>query len=196
MTSRCIVLASGSRYRAEMLRRLVPEFATRSPDIDESALAHETAEAQVQRLSIAKARAVAAHYPNALIIGSDQLAQTSDDTRLGKPGTAAAAVAQLASISGQTLEFLTGICVFDSESDRHLYRQVGTSVRLRALDAAGIERYVAREQPLDCAGSFKAEGLGIALFEWIRSDDPTALIALPLIAAAAMLREAGFDVLA
>ncbi len=196
MNSRRIVLASGSTYRAELLGRLVPKFDTEVPNIDEASVPEESAVEQVQRLSIAKAQAVRCRYPEAIIIGSDQIALTADGRRLGKPGTAEDAVQQLHSISGQTVQFLTGLCVLDGASGRYLYRQVETAVHLRTLGLGEIERYVARERPLDCAASFKAEGLGIALFEWIRSDDPTALIGLPLIATATLLRQAGFEVLA
>ncbi|MEO6065548.1 MAG: Maf family nucleotide pyrophosphatase [Lysobacterales bacterium] len=193
--ARTIVLASSSPYRAELLRRIVPEFEQIAPGVDESALESETVAAQVERLSRAKARAIAAIRPGALVVASDQLAQTSDGGQLGKPGNAFGAAAQLHELSGTEVRFLTGVCVLGGHSDAESYLMIETRVRLRVLSDVTIANYVALERPFDCAGSFKAESLGIALFEWVRSDDPTALIGLPLIATATLLREAGFDAL-
>lgn len=195
MSPRRVVLASSSRYRAELLRRLVPGFEQLAPSVDERALGNESAAMQVERLSRAKARAVATARPDALVVASDQLAQTERGDRLGKPGDAHGAALQLRQISGTEVAFLTGVCVLDARTSNESYRLVETRVRLRELSADAIETYVSRDEPFDCAGSFKAERLGIALFEWVRSDDPTALVGLPLIATAALLRAAGLDVL-
>lgn len=195
MIRRAVVLASSSRYRAELLHRILSGFEQLAPSVDESPHADESATTQVERLSRTKARAVAAIRPDALIIASDQLAETSDGRRLGKPGDAVAAAAQLRTLSGTEVKFLTGVCVLDGRSGMEHYRLVETLARMRVLGSADMAHYIARERPFDCAGSFKSEGLGIALFEWIRSDDPTALIGLPLIATTALLRAVGFDVL-
>ena len=146
-----------------------------------------------ERLARAKADAVAALHPDAWVIGSDQVAER-DGMTLGKPGDHAKAVAQLRAASGRTLRFHTAVCLRCVATDVALIHRDATQVVFRALDDASIERYLRAERPYDCAGSFKSEGLGIALFESIRSDDPTALIGLPLIALARMLREAGFSI--
>jgi len=196
MSSRQVVLGSSSRYRAELLRRVVPNFEQLSPGIDENALDGEAIASQVERLSRAKARAVASLRPHAVVIASDQLAETADGVVLGKPGDADGAAAQLGSLSARQARFLTGVCVLDAVSRVERYRLVETRVQLRSLSARDIHHYLQREQPFDCAGSFKSEGLGIALFQWVRSDDPTALVGLPLIALVALLQEVGFEVLA
>jgi septum formation protein len=193
--AREIVLASTSRYRRELLARILPAVRCVAPDIDESALPGESPEAQVLRLARAKAARVAALCPDALVIGSDQLAAAGSG-RLGKPGNAEAARAQLAALSGTGVRFLTAVAVLDARTGRVLDATDVTEVRFRRLDPAEIERYLAREQPFDCAGSFKSEGLGIVLFERIRSEDPTALIGLPLIALCRLLRELGVEPLA
>ncbi len=189
-----LVLASSSRYRAGLLARLGLPFQTQSPDIDESALEGESPADLVARLSLEKARAVAEAWPRGLIIGSDQVAVCGDAV-LGKPGTAARAVDQLTGLSGRTVSFLTGLCLLDAATGTHQSALVRTQVRFRSLSAAEIAAYVAREQPLDCAGAFKSEGLGVALFEAIEGDDPNALIGLPLIALCSMLNQAGMPVL-
>lgn len=190
-----IVLASTSRYRREFLARLTPSFRVQAPRVDETALADESPLALARRLALAKAHAVAADCGAALVIGSDQVAELGGRA-LGKPGSVAAAHAQLAACSGLEVHFHTALCVIDTRGgspavhcgiDR-------TRVVFRPLDAATIERYVEREQPLDCAGSFKCEGLGIALFERIETVDPTALVGLPLIALARLLRECGMEI--
>lgn len=191
---RTLILASSSRYRAQLLTRLGLPFDTRAPDVDETARAGERAEDLVVRLSIAKARAVARAHPEALVIGSDQVA-VCDSRILGKPGTESRAREQLARLSGRSVEFLTGLCLFDAGRAREWTLMVPTRVRFRTLSTREIGRYVATEQPLDCAGAFKSEGLGVALFEAIEGSDPSALIGLPLIALCRMLREAGIDVL-
>ncbi|HEX8779261.1 MAG TPA: Maf family nucleotide pyrophosphatase [Rhodanobacter sp.] len=188
-----IVLASTSRYRAELLHRLLPEFGQRAPGTDETALPGELAGARAARLALAKAMAVADGLRDALVIGSDQVAEL-DGGVLGKPGTVANARAQLAASSGRVVHFHTALCLLDTRCGRHQLHVDHTRAHFRALSAAEIERYVAREQPLDCAGSFKCEGLGISLFECIDSEDPSALIGLPLIALARLLRATGVAV--
>jgi len=185
-----LVLGSTSRYRAELLRRLCAEFEQRSPGTDETALPGEAPAARAQRLAIAKAEACAQGLHNALVIGSDQVAEL-DGRMLDKPGTPEAAREQLAASSGHTVHFHTALCLFDTRSgERHVHVD-HTRVRFRVLSAEEIARYIEREQPLDCAGSFKCEGLGISLFERIDNEDPSALIGLPLIALARLLRTAG-----
>jgi len=187
-----LILASTSPYRRELLARLGLPFGIERPEIDETALPGEPAAALAERLALAKARVIAKQHPHAVVIGSDQVCRAG--TRLlGKPGTVAAACAQLAALSGGSAEFLTALCVIGGPQTRTLQVTVPTAVHFRELSTAQIERYVEREQPLDCAGSFKAEGLGIALFEALHSDDPTALIGLPLIALTRCLRELGLD---
>ena len=185
-----IVLGSTSRYRAELLRRLLADFEQAAPGTDEAPLPDEAPAARALRLAIAKATAVAREYPDALVIGSDQVAEL-DGLVLDKPGTAQCARAQLAASSGREVHFHTALCLLDTRNGRRHTHVDQTRVRFRTLDAAEIARYVEREQPLDCAGSFKCEGLGISLFEAIDNSDPSALIGLPLIALARLLREAG-----
>lgn len=186
-----LVLASGSRYRAAQLSQLGLVFEAIRPDIDESPLPAETPVAAARRLSEAKARAVAAHRPNHWILGSDQTAD-HDGELLGKPGTAERAQAQLEQMSGNTVIFHSGLCLL-SPSGVADTMVVPTAVRFRPLSQAEIATYIRREQPLDCAGSFKVEGLGISLFDAVRSDDPSALIGLPLIALCQMLRAVGVN---
>ena len=193
--STALVLASTSRYRRDLLARLTPSFRTLAPETDESARIGEAPAALATRLALAKASAVAAQCPDSIVIGSDQVAEI-DGIPLGKPGTATAARAQLAASSGRGVVFHTALCVIDTRATTPLIRTASdkTTVVFRQLDATEIARYVAREQPLDCAGSFKAEGLGISLFERIENSDPTALIGLPLIQLARLLREAGLAI--
>ncbi|BFI96427.1 MAG: nucleoside triphosphate pyrophosphatase [Rhodanobacter sp.] len=189
-----IVLASTSRYRAGLLRRLLTDFEQRAPGTDETALSGEAPHARAARLAIAKTMAVAGDISgDALVIGSDQVAEL-DGEMLDKPGSVANACAQLAASSGRTVHFHTALCLFDTRNGHRQLHVDRTWAHFRALDAAEIERYVAREQPLDCAGSFKCEGLGISLFERIESEDPSALVGLPLIALARMLRSSGMAV--
>lgn len=192
-----LILASTSRYRAALLERLGLPFRSCAPNVDEQPLADEPPEALVERLSRAKAAAGAAMAATgrALVIGSDQVAVCGDQV-LGKPGTAAKARAQLAALAGRPVTFLTGLCLHDTATGDGDYALVTTEVVMRPLTAAEIADYVARERPLDCAGAFKSEALGIALFDAVRSDDPTALIGLPLIALCSMLRRAGLNILA
>jgi len=188
-----LILASTSVYRRQLLDRLALPYSVASPTTDEAALPNELPSALSERLARAKADAVAALNPDAWVIGSDQVAER-DGMALGKPGDHANAVAQLRAASGRTLRFHTAVCLRCVATDVALIHRDVTEVVFRALDDASIERYLRAERPYDCAGSFKSEGLGIALFESIRSDDPTALIGLPLIALARMLREAGFSI--
>lgn len=187
-----LVLASTSPYRRELLQRLRLPFDTTRPEVDETPLAGEDAVALVRRLALAKAAAGAGLAHGAWAIGSDQVAEL-DGAPLGKPGGREAAIAQLASMSGRAIRFHTAVAVV-RHGGKALQALDLTTVRFRRLEMAEIERYVDAEQPFDCAGSFKAEGLGIALFESISSQDPTALVGLPLIATARLLREAGFAV--
>ncbi|HET8940683.1 MAG TPA: Maf family protein [Rudaea sp.] len=189
-----LVLASTSRYRRELLQRIAPRFRTVAPEVDETAHDGEPAATLATRLASAKALAVAAACPGALVIGSDQVAEC-DGVRLGKPGDAEHARAQLSACSGRSVTFHTGVCLCNTRRQpTKEYTAIDTTrVVFRQLDAAEIARYVQRESPLDCAGSFKCEALGIGLFERIESTDPTALIGLPLIALCRMLREAGIS---
>jgi septum formation protein len=190
-----LVLASTSRYRRELLERLRLPFDVARPDTDETPLAGDAPAALAARLAEAKAAAVARLAPGAWVLGSDQVAEL-DGAPLGKPGGREAAIAQLAAMSGRTIAFHTGVClVRDGPAGNGaapLSAADITRVRFRRLERAEIARYVDAEQPFDCAGSFKSEGLGIALFDGIESDDPTALVGLPLIATARLLRQAGF----
>lgn len=191
-----LVLASTSRYRRELLARIAPRIRQVSPEVDETSLPNEIPQDLVQRLALGKASAVAGHCPDTLVIGSDQVAALGS-TILGKPGTVEKATQQLAACSGREVVFYTAVCLIDAR--RELASSTialdKTCVIFRNLTTAEIAHYVERERPLDCAGSFKAEGLGIALFERIESQDPTALIGLPLIALCRLLREAGVALL-
>ncbi len=188
-----LVLASTSTYRRVLLERLGLPFEVARPEVDETPRPGESPQALAERLALAKAEAVLADASDETwVIGSDQVAEL-DGQPLGKPGSHAGAVAQLQSMSGHEVRFLTALCLAGHDG-RRLQALDITRVRFRALSNDEIERYVARERPLDCAGSFKAEGLGIALFDEIDNRDPTALIGLPLIATARLLREAGFAV--
>jgi septum formation protein len=189
-----LVLASTSRYRRELLERYTTSLRVLAPEVDESALPGESPATLAVRLAAAKAHAIAAHCANALVIGSDQVADL-DGRALGKPGTIEAAREQLRACSGRAVVFHTALCVVDTRVDPlRAHAEVDlTRVVFRTLDDETIARYVDAERPLDCAGSFKAEGRGIALFERIESTDPTALIGLPLIALARLLRAAGIS---
>jgi septum formation protein len=185
-----LILASTSPFRRELLSRLQIPFEAVAPDTDESALPGESAAATAERLSVAKTRAVAGRFPDALIIGSDQVAYL-DQQRFGKPGTRANAVAQLRRMSRQTLIFHTGLCLLNAATGRFQLRGVATEVRFRELSDADIDRYLDKEDALNCAGSARSEGLGISLLEYLRGDDPNALVGLPLIALCDMLRAEG-----
>jgi len=188
-----LVLASTSPYRRELLQRLGLKFEIAHPEVDESPLALESPKAQAQRLADAKARAVGKRLPQAWVIGSDQVAELHGHA-LGKPGDFEPAADQLVAASGQRVEFHTSVCLHRRADQQAIRFTDLTVVRFRTLSSTEIERYLHAEQPYDCAGSFKAEGLGISLFEAIESQDPTALIGLPLIALAKALRQAGFSV--
>jgi septum formation protein len=185
-----IILASTSRYRRELLARLQLPFTTRSPDAAEDVIPGEAPATMAARLALAKARNIAA--PGAVVIGSDQVASLEGHI-LRKPGTAEIAVAQLRACQGKTVSFHTAVAVVATSSGRTLQHIDCTEVVFRRLDDAALEQYVKLERPLDCAGSFKSEGLGVALFERISSEDPTALIGLPLIFVADALRKLGAD---
>lgn len=185
-----IVLASTSRYRAALLRRIIDDFEKTAPDTDETAQPDEAPDARAVRLAAAKARAVASNHRDALVIGSDQVAALGGKV-LHKPGSIDNAREQLRASSGNTVDFYTGLCVIDTRDGRQRTALDHTCVAFRTLGHAEIDRYIALENPLDCAGSFKSEGAGIALFERIETEDPTALIGLPLIALARLLRQAG-----
>ncbi len=190
-----LMLASTSPYRRELLGRLGLAFATARPEVDETPLSGESPRMLAVRLARAKAEAVLdrAQTPaNVWSIGSDQVAEL-DGRPLGKPGTAENAIAQLTLMSGRSVRFFTALCLAGSDGRRFEALDI-TTVRFRALADDEIARYVAKEQPLDCAGSFKSEGLGIALFEAVDNSDPTALIGLPMIATVRLLRDAGFAV--
>ncbi|NGP53849.1 nucleoside triphosphate pyrophosphatase [Thioalkalivibrio sp. XN8] len=189
-----LVLASASPYRRALLERFQLPFRQQPADIDEARQPGESPAELVRRLARRKAETVAASHPGAVVIGSDQVAVRGDDV-LGKPGDAAEAIAQLTRSAGRYVEFLTAVCVLgpaaDGEPDEHIDI---TRVVFRPLAADEIHRYVERERPFDCAGSFRAEALGIALFERIDSQDPTGLIGLPLIWLAGALRRLGIPV--
>lgn len=189
-----LVLASTSPYRKALLEKLQLPFATAAPEVDETPLPDEIPEQLVARLAEAKAKALAEQFPNALIIGSDQVA-VMDGKITGKPGNHANAMAQLKRATGKRVIFLTGLCVFNTSSQHAQVEVVPFSVIFRQLSEAQIEHYLQREQPYNCAGSFKSEGLGIALFERLEGDDPNTLIGLPLIRLIRMLEKEGFPVL-
>lgn len=185
-----LVLASTSTYRRELLARLQIPFEVAAPDVDESALHEETPTATAERLAEAKARAVGMRFPNALIIGSDQVAY-NPDSRFGKPGTRDNAAAQLRAMSGRSIFFHTGLCLFNTATGKVQLRGIPVEVGFRNLSETEIQRYLDKEDALNCAGSAKSEGLGIALMTHMRGDDPNALIGLPLIALCDMLRAEG-----
>lgn len=187
-----IVLASTSPYRKELLDRFGLSFVTARPETDETPLPGEHPAATAERLAVDKARAVAEDHPEALIIGSDQVAYLGSQ-QFGKPGTVDGAIAQLRQMSGQTVIFHTAVALFNTRTESFACEGVPTRVRFRHLSDEEIQRYVAREMPLDCAGSAKSEALGITLLEALSGDDPTALIGLPLISLARMLRQEGIQ---
>jgi len=189
-----IILASTSRYRRELLARLGIDFEVAAPGVDETPLPGEAPRATALRLAEAKARAVAVERPGALVIGSDQVAEC-DGEAIGKPGTHERAVAQLARLAGRTVVFHTGVALVNAATGSARVVCVDVASTYRQLTGREIERYLRREQPYDCAGSVRSEGLGAALFERIVNDDPSALVGLPLIALARMLRDEGVDVL-
>ncbi|AOE49801.1 Maf family protein [Kangiella sediminilitoris] len=189
-----IVLASSSPYRKELLSRVVESFSCESPNIDETPFPDEEPVEHVARLAEQKALAVSLNHPDSIIIGSDQVC-VLDGKILGKPYTEEKAIQQLMGCSGKTVTFYTSLCVMESEKEDKDLSVVLTEVKFRDLTHEEIKRYVQREKPLDCAGSFKCEGLGIALFESLSSKDPTALIGLPLITLSESLRKLGIRVI-
>ena len=192
--TRQLVLGSTSRYRRELLERLNIPFEVASPEVDETPFEAETPRALAQRLALAKARAVAARFPQAVVIGSDQVADLQGQP-LGKPGTHARAVAQLRQMRGQTVVFQTALAVVCLETGFEQSDLAAVEVVFRDLTDSEIENYLRIERPYDCAGSAKSEGLGIALLTCINSDDPTALIGLPLIRTCRMIQAAGIELL-
>ena len=190
-----LILASTSRYRRELLKRLRLPFEVHSPGVDETPRPGETPTALAQRLALEKARAVAAHHPEAAVIGSDQVADLHGEP-IGKPGDHARAVQQLQRMSGQRVVFQTAVSVVRLATGFERTLLAPVVVTFRTLTLAEIEHYLQTEEPYDCAGSAKSEALGIALLSAIESDDPTALVGLPLIRTCELLREAGVDPLA
>lgn len=189
--SKKLILASTSRYRKELLGRLGLAFETISPEVDESPLPKESPELMAIRLAQAKALAVSLFNPSAYVIGSDQVVDLNG-VAMGKPGDHANAMAQLQKLRGQTVKFHTAICLAHAGSAKTM--NVITEVKFRQLEDAVLEAYLLAETPYDCAGSAKSEGLGICLLEYVRSDDSTALIGLPLITVCTLLRDAGFSI--
>ena len=194
MSSRPLILGSTSAYRRELLQRLRLPFEVAAPDVDETPGPGERPAELARRLALAKARAVARRHPGALVIGSDQVADLGGEP-LGKPGTHERAVEQLRRMRGRTVIFQTAVAVVCAETGFEQLDMAPVRVRFRDLGDAEIEAYLRAETPYDCAGSAKSEGLGIALLDAIESDDPTALIGLPLIRTARMLRAAGVPLL-
>lgn len=195
LTQRSLILASTSVYRRQLLERLHLRFGVIASQVDETQIAGESPESMACRLALAKAQSVAQAYPGAVVIGSDQVAEL-DGKALGKPGNHARAVQQLQTMRGKTVIFQTAVAVVCLESGFAQTDLVQVKVTFRDLSDAQIEAYLLAEQPYDCAGSAKSEGLGIALLERIDNDDPTALIGLPLIRTCRMIEAAGIQVLA
>ena len=191
---RPLVLGSTSPYRRELLSRLNLTFETAAPEVDEAPRPNETPLDMARRLALAKAHAVAARFPEAVVIGSDQVADLAGEA-LGKPGTHERAVGQLRQMSGQTVVFQTAVAVVCAATGFEQLDVAAVRVIFRNLSDAEIESYLRAEQPYDCAGSARSEGLGIALLDAIDSDDPTALVGLPLIRTCRMIRAAGVKVL-
>jgi len=189
-----IVLGSSSPFRKALLENLCIEFTCCSPDIDESEMPDETPEQLVERLSIAKAKEVAKQFPKALIISSDQVAVHRNSV-LGKPHDHENAVKQLTAFSGESVQFLTGLCLYNSQTQNIQYIQDNTSVQFRHLTQSQINKYLYKDTPYQCAGSFRSEGLGAALFDSIESKDPNALIGLPIMKLVEMLATEGVDIL-
>ena len=188
-----LVLASSSKYRAELLARLRIAFTQDSPDIDESANAGESATELVARLALAKARALAPKYPDALLIGADQVGELNGGI-VGKPRDHAHAISQLQAASGRAVMLHSGLTLLDARRGSFQRAVIPYEVQMRELSRQMIEDYLRAESPYDCCGSLKAEGLGIVLLERLRGDDPSAILGLPLIKLAQMLRRAGVDI--
>ncbi|SPE29911.1 hypothetical protein SBBP1_510018 [Burkholderiales bacterium] len=189
---RQIVLASSSRYRQELLARLCLPFATDAPQVDETGLPGEPQAHTAQRLSLLKAQTAARRHSGAVVIGADQVAEL-DGSSIGKPGSHSAALQQLLAMRGRTVRFHSGIAVVDEASGQCLADCVATDVTFRTLSREALESYLQRDRPYDCAGSAKIESLGICLVESVRSDDPTALVGLPLIMLTSMLATLGIE---
>ncbi|MDK2123827.1 Maf family nucleotide pyrophosphatase [Parachitinimonas caeni] len=189
-----LILGSTSPFRRELLSRLQIPFEVSAPNCDETPLAEESAAETASRLAEVKARSVAKHYPRALIIGSDQVALL-DGIQLGKPGNHVNAVKQLQAMRGRTLVFHTALCLYNSARDTIQRAEVPYLVNMRDYSDAQIEAYLQKEQPYQCAGSAKTEGLGVALIARMEGEDPTALIGLPLITLVTMLQNEGFPIL-
>lgn len=188
-----IVLGSSSPFRKELLQKLIPEFDTCSPDIDETPRPDETPEKLVERLALQKAQAVAKQFPDALIIASDQVSVLNGIIN-GKPGNFERAFQQLKTSSGNTVTFFTSLCLYDARTNQSQLVVEPFHVHFRELTDVEIERYLEKETPFNCAGSFKSEGLGISLFKKLEGDDPNALIGLPLIKLAGFLRVHGIQI--
>lgn len=187
-----VILASTSRYRAELLQRLKIDFEQHSPDCDETPLQGESPVELVARLSAGKAQSIADRYPEHLVIGSDQVANL-DGKIYGKPADHVDAIAQLNALSGNTISFLTGLCVMQQSTNRVLHSMVTTEVRFKRLNKAQIERYLDTDKPYDCAASFRSEGYGSTIVDNISSEDPTAIIGLPVIMVASHLNQLGLS---
>jgi len=190
-----LVLGSTSPFRKSILEKLQLPFQCAKPNIDETANINETPQALVERLAIEKAKAVAAEFPDAIIIGSDQVAVCEDEV-LGKPHTFENGVKQLTKFSGKSVTFYTGLCLYNSENNKTTALVEPFIVHFNTLSQSEIVHYLNKEHPYNCAGSFKSEGLGICLFKKLEGDDPNTLIGLPLIKLVALLKEHGIDVLA
>jgi len=189
-----LILASTSPFRKTILDKLGIDFATASPETDESALENETPQQLVERLSIAKAKAIADKTSDALVIGSDQVSVINGEI-IGKPHTHENAIKQLQNASGKTVTFYTGLCLYNSTTHRYQADVVPFSVVFRQLTDQQIENYLRKEEPYNCAGSFKSEALGIVLFDKLKGDDPNTLMGLPLIRLVKMLEKENFTVL-
>ena len=189
-----IILASSSPFRAELLERLHIAFDKESPDVDETPLSNESAEDLVKRLALAKASSLQNKYPNALIIGSDQVALL-DNEILGKPGDHNNAICQLKNASGRIVEFLTSLCLLNTRTKEYQLDAISYKVTFRDLTDQQIENYLQKEKPYNCAGSFKSEGLGVALFARQEGEDPTSLIGPPLIRLVSMFNNEGYEIL-
>lgn len=194
MVAPALILASSSPYRRALLEKLGLEFESDAPDIDEQQLPGEDATGLVMRLALEKARAVASRHSDALIIGSDQVAVRADGGILGKPGNHGTAITQLQACSASEVRFETGLCLLNSATGRYQLACEPYRVSFRTLNRATIERYLEREEPYNCAGSFKSEGLGISLFRALEGRDPNTLVGLPLILLTEMLRTEGIQV--
>lgn len=192
---RPLILASTSVTRRELLSRLGIAFEILSPDVDEEPAPGEDGVALARRLALAKARRIAAERPESLVIGSDQVGLLGD-TLIGKPGGHEAAIRQLQAASGQIMTFVSAVCLLDAPSGRYQLESVTTTLRFRRLDRERIEDYLRRDKPYQCAGAFKSESLGVALIDAMESEDPTAILGMPLIRLTAMLENEGVRVLA